>query len=168
MRLIIANKGLVFLAWLFLCQLQNSKAQDSLRIIDANRIYEKIKIDGKLDEAVWLEGTPFEGKFYQMSPDNGAESAYSSKVYVTYDNKAIYVGAILYDPDPQSIPQELGERDDSDELNVDVFAFIIDPLNQGQNGFLYLVSAAGVQGDAIITSRDIDDDWNAVGIVTLL
>jgi hypothetical protein len=97
-----------------------------------------------------------------LSPDNGAESTYSAKVYVAYDNKAIYVGALLYDPDPQSIPQELGERDDGDGLNVDVFAFIIDPLNQGQSGFVYSVTAAGVQGDAIITSRDIDDDWNAV------
>ena len=162
MRLTIANKGLVFLALLLLCESHITKAQDSLRIIGANRITEKIKIDGKLDEAVWLESTPFEGNFYQLSPDNGAESTYSSKVYVAYDNKAIYVGALLYDPDPQSIPQELGERDDSDDLNVDAFAFIIDPLNQGQNGFLYLVTAAGVQGDAIVTSRNVDDDWNAV------
>lgn len=161
MRLIIAKKGLVFLVCLLLCQLQDSKAQDSLRIIGATRITEKIKIDGKLDDLVWLESAPYEGNFYQLSPDNGAESTYSSKVYVAYDNKAIYVGALLYDPDPQSIPQELGERDDSD-LNVDAFAFIIDPLNKGQNGFFYLVTAAGVQADAIITSRGEDDDWNAV------
>jgi hypothetical protein len=161
MRLKIANIGKVFMVLLLLSQTLVSNAQDSLRIIDATRITEKIKIDGKLDEAVWLESTPFEGNFYQMNPDNGAESAYRSKIYITYDNRAIYVGAILYDPDPKSIPQELGDRDDSD-LNVDVFAFIIDPLNQGQNGFVYSVTAAGVQGDAIITSRDIDDDWNSV------
>ena len=161
MRLTIANIGLVFLALLLLCKSQDVRAQDSLRIIGATRITEKIKIDGKLDDPAWLESTPFEGNFYQLSPDNGAESAYRSKVYVAYDNKAIYVGALLYDPDPQSIPQELGERDDSD-LNVDAFAFIIDPLNKGQNGFFYMVTAAGVQADAIITSRDIDDDWNAV------
>ena len=156
------KEALVFLISILLFQIQHSYAQDSLRIIGATRIADKIKVDGKLDEPLWLESTPFEGSFYQMSPDNGAESTYNSKIYVVYDNRAIYVGALLYDPDPQSIPQELGERDDGDDLNVDIFAFIIDPINQGQNGFLYSVTAAGVQGDAIITSRDIDDDWNSV------
>lgn len=160
MRLTNAYKGLVFLI-LFLLTQSISYAQDSLRIINASRISQKIKIDGNLDDAAWAEAIPFEGKFYQLEPDNGAESAYISKVHVVYDNKSIYVGAMLYDPDPKSIPQELGERDD-DNLNVDVFGFIIDPLHLGQNGFFYSVTAAGVQGDAIITSRDIDDNWNAV------
>ena len=149
MRLTNAYKGLVFLI-LFLLTQSISSAQDSLRIINATRISQKIKIDGNLDDAAWLEAKPFEGKFYQLEPDNGAESAYISKVHVVYDNKSIYVGAMLYDPDPKSIPQELGERDDGD-LNVDAFGFIIDPLHLGQNGFVYSVTAAGVQGDASIT-----------------
>jgi hypothetical protein len=161
MRLTTAYKGLVFFVLLLPSLTSVSIAQDSLRIIGAIRISEKIKIDGNLDDAAWLEASPFEGKFYQLEPDNGAESTYISKVHVVYDNKSIYVGALLYDPDPPSIPQELGERDDSD-LNVDAFALIIDPLHSGQNGFVYSVTAAGVQGDAIVTSRDMDDNWNAV------
>ena len=82
MRLKIANIGMVFIVLFLLSQTLISNAQDSLRIIDATRITEKIKIDGKLDEAVWLESTPFEGNFYQLSPDNGAESTYRSKIYV--------------------------------------------------------------------------------------
>ena len=161
MNLALYKRGLVFLAFIFLFHISTSYAQDSLRIIGATRISEKIRVDGSLDEKVWLEAEPFEGKFYQIEPDNGAESAYISKVHVVYDNRAIYVGAILYDPDPKTIPQELGERDDFD-LNVDAFAFNIDTYNQGQNGFSYIVTAAGVQGDATITSRNFDTDWNSV------
>jgi hypothetical protein len=161
MILALYKRGLVFLAFIFLFQISTSFAQDSLRIIGATRISEKIKVDGMLNENVWLEAEPFEGKFYQIEPDNGAESTYISKVHVVYDNRAIYVGALLYDPDPKTIPQELGERDDFD-LNVDAFAFNIDTYNQGQSGFSYIVTAAGVQADATITSRDFDTDWNSV------
>ena len=65
MRLTIAYKGLVFLVLLLLIQ-SISHAQDSLRIVGATRITEKIKIDGNLDDAAWQEAIPFEGKFYQI------------------------------------------------------------------------------------------------------
>jgi uncharacterized protein DUF5916/cellulose/xylan binding protein with CBM9 domain len=156
-----AKKGLVFLFLVFLLLNHASVAQDPLRILNAARITDRIKLDGKLDEAAWLNATPFEGNFYQVRPNNGAESPYRSKVYVVYDNKAIYVGALLYDPDPETIPQELGERDDF-QLNVDAFAFNVDTYNIGQNGFSYVVTAAGVQADAIVTSSNYDTNWNAV------
>jgi hypothetical protein len=161
MPLTSVKRGLVILLIPIIFLTFRLSAQDSLRTLSASRINAKVKIDGVLDDQAWLETTPFEGNFYQLSPDNGANSEYKSKIYVIYDNRAMYVGALLYDPDPQTIPQELGERDDND-VNADVFAIIVDPLNQGQNGFLYAVTAAGVQGDAVISTRDDDDDWNAV------
>ncbi len=156
-----AKKGLVILAWLILVVAPVALAQDSLRVIDAQRVNGKIKIDGDLSDSSWLEVQPFTGHFYQIQPDNGALSAYQSKVFVAYDNRAIYVGALLYDPDPQSIPRELGIRDNLN-VNVDAFAFTIDPLNNGLNGFSYIVTAAGVQADAIIGNRGFDTNWNAV------
>jgi Domain of unknown function (DUF5916) len=161
MHLAKARTGLVLLLLIVVCHAQFSFAQDTLRIIKATRISGKIKIDGKLNDLSWSEVEPFVGNFYQLTPDNGAESTYQSKIYLAYDNKAIYVGALFYDPDPQSIPQELGIRD-AGNLNVDQFALIIDPLNKGLNGFVYSLTAAGVQGDAIITSTNIDNNWNTV------
>ena len=139
----------------------NLNAQDSLRRIEATRISEKIKIDGVLDEPTWQPTEAFSGRFYQLAPDNGAEASYDSKIYFGYDNKSLYIGAILYDPDPLTIPQELGDRDDI-EINVDAFAVSFDPVKKGQNGFIYIVTAAGVQGDAVMTSRGFDENWDAV------
>lgn len=136
-------------------------AQDSLRVMNAVRISERIKIDGELDEPAWQEAEVFNGKFYQLAPDNGAEASYNSRLYLAYDNRALYVAAKFYDPDPQSIPQELGDRDDF-EINVDAFGISFDPVKKGQNGFMYIVTAAGVQGDAIMTSRSFDENWDAV------
>ena len=161
MHLIGAKRELVILVIPIIFITFKLSAQDSLRTISASRISTKIKIDGVLDDKAWQEATPFEGNFYQLAPDNGADAKYKSKIYVIYDNRAMYVGALLYDPDPKTIPQELGERD-NDNLNVDLFGIIVDPLNQGQNGFYYTVTAAGVQGDGVISTRDEDSDWNAV------
>ena len=160
MYLTFSKKVLIFLTIIF-SLVTESIAQDSLRILNAVRVTDKIKIDGQLNEEIWQDVEGFDGNFYQVAPDNGAEASYKTKLYLAYDNRAIYVGAIMYDPDPQSIPQELGDRDNI-EINVDAFAIMIDTYKKGQNGFAYIVTAAGVQGDAVVTTRNFDDDWDAV------
>jgi hypothetical protein len=151
----------ISLSLLVLVISQQGFSQDSLRTMKAIRIHEKIKIDGVLDDNAWQDAIGFSGKFYQTQPDNGADASYRSDVYFAYDNKSLYIGALLHDPDPESIPQELGDRDDF-EINVDAFGIFIDTYNQGQSGFAYIVTAAGVQTDASMTSIDFDEDWDAV------
>lgn len=41
------------------------------KTIEAVRIEDKPKIDGVLDDQVYLTAKPYEGDFFQMSPDNG-------------------------------------------------------------------------------------------------
>ncbi len=131
-------------------------------LINATRVTEKPKIDGILDDEVYKSASFFTGKFYQMSPDNGAPSAYETKVIILYTDFGLYIAAQMYDPDPSTIPQELSKRDDMDGKNVDVFALVFDPVNKGQNAFNYVVSAAGVQGDAVVSANNFDDNWDAV------
>ncbi|MCB0495537.1 MAG: carbohydrate binding family 9 domain-containing protein [Cyclobacteriaceae bacterium] len=131
------------------------------KTIEAVRIDSKPKIDGILDDEVYETAKPFEGDFFQMSPDNGAPSAYKTKVYVVYTDYGLYIGAQMFDPEPNTIPKELGIRDDMDK-NVDMFGIVVDPVNKGQNAFYYIVTAAGVQGDAVASSNDDDWNWDAV------
>ena len=166
-------KHLTFTLLLFLCinfipsysqtdSLALSNAKVKKEVIKAIKVAEKPKIDGILDDEIYSKAVPFEGKFYQMSPDNGAPSTYESKVMIVYTDYGIYIAAQLYDPDPSTIPQELGKRDQIDSKNVDAFGLVFDPVNKGQNGFYYGVSAAGVQGDAVVSPNDFDDNWDAV------
>lgn len=131
-------------------------------LIRATKVIEKPKIDGILDDEVYKSAVPFVGKFYQMSPDNGAPSSYETKVTIVYTDYGLYIAAQMYDPDPATIPQELSKRDDMDGKNVDVFALVFDPINKGQNAFNYAVSSAGVQGDAVVDANNFDDNWDAV------
>lgn len=154
-------KGLVILLGLIFFQPSVSSAQDSLRTIEAVRVDHKPKIDGSLDDEVWKRAKVFDGYFYQLSPDNGADGSYQTKVMVLYNSSALYIGAFMSDPDPASLPRELSVRDDLDK-NVDAFGVIIDPYLKGQNAYTYSVSAAGVQEDALVTPNDFDDNWDAV------
>jgi hypothetical protein len=103
-------------------------------------------VDGKLDDSVWLSAD-LADNFVQYSPYNGSPSKYRTEVRVLYDNSAIYVGAMLYDPYPDSIYKELGERDSDMSLNADQFTIDICPYNDGINGATFKVSVSGVQSD---------------------
>src|SRR5437899_1635340 len=67
-------------------------------------------IDGRLDEAAWARATPIT-RFLQTDPDEGKPVSESTEVRIVYDADAIYVGARLYDREPQKIVSRLGRRD---------------------------------------------------------
>jgi len=56
------------------------------------------------------------------------------------------VGAMMYDPSPDSILTQLGLRD-SQGLNSDYFMLMISPFNDGINAFCFMVYASDVQVD---------------------
>ncbi|MFO7755076.1 MAG: DUF5916 domain-containing protein [Bacteroidales bacterium] len=121
-------------------------------------------IDGKLDDNVWLTAD-IASNFIQYAPYNGTESKYRTEVRVLYDNKAIYIGAMMYDPYPDSIYTELGERDSDFSLNADQFSVDISPYNDGINGATFKVSVSNVQSDRPPRSADshrMTDTWDAV------
>ena len=123
---------------------------------------EKIVIDGKLNEEVW-KTAEIAKDFQMIAPDNGKpeEKSKRTEVKVVYDNDAIYVGAVLYDNEPNKIRRELTTRDNS--VQADHFMVQLNGYNDGQQEFRFIVSAAGVQLDDLYTpSYGEDFSWNAI------
>ncbi|MBK6622939.1 MAG: carbohydrate binding family 9 domain-containing protein [Saprospirales bacterium] len=112
--------------------------------LEAFRIETGIKVDGALDEAEWREAVLAE-QFTQTVPSPGAPSKHRSEVRILYNDVALFVGAILYDEQPDSIMQELTDRDQLG--NTDYFGIIIDAYKDGINGLGFLTTPAGVQFD---------------------
>jgi hypothetical protein len=131
------------------------------RMVKAYRINQSIRIDGVLNEKEWLEAQPADD-FYQYEPFNGSYPSERSVVKVLYDDNAIYIGALLYDDEPENIYRELGKRDDSDRLKSDAFSILISPYNDGINYLEFIVSASGVQTDIRRTGNSTDRSWDAV------
>ncbi len=128
--------------------------------LKALRITEKPKIDGNLDDPCWQNANAATD-FIQFEPYNGAEPTFQTIVKVAYDDNAIYIGAMMYDPEPEKIMRELGQRDDG-ELNADNFVALISPYNDGLNSLDFELYASGVQLDVKEFSDGEDASWDAV------
>jgi len=126
----------------------------------ALRISDRPKIDGDLSDECWRV-TETATDFIQHEPYCGAEPTFQSYVKVVYDDNSIYVGAVMYDDEPEKIMSELGPRD-SEDLNADIFLISLSPYNDGLNSFDFFLYASGVQVDVKNFSHGDDVSWDAV------
>ena len=136
-------------------------AQDiKKKSVQASRIQQAPIIDGKLNESFWL-GADQAKDFVMFKPGDGdPETDKKTVVKIVYDDDAIYFGAVMYDTNPSSIPTQETTRDNIG--NADFLLISINPNNDGQNDTEFLVTSAGTQADAKVTSNGEDWSWNAV------
>ncbi len=129
------------------------------RVVQARRADAPITIDGRLDENVW-QGQAVEG-FTQSDPKDGDPSSERTRVWVAYDDRAIYVAAFCHDSEPAKILSRLGRRDA--EIDSDWFYFGLDPYYDKRSGYMFGINPAGSILDETL-SNDVDDDetWDGV------
>jgi hypothetical protein len=132
---------------------QSRNGADDKKRFEAARTTLAPRIDGIMDEPEWQKSNSATD-FIIYIPDNGAPSRYKTDVRILYDDNALYVGALMYDDNPDSIYIELGERDADRMLNADNFSVEVSPYNDGVNGFRFKVSASGVQSDSRVELFD--------------
>jgi hypothetical protein len=116
-------------------------------------------IDGVLDDEVWKTAER-SGGFIMDKPNPGKPHGQFSEVAVMYDNQSVYVGFWNYDTAPDSILRQLCGRDKS--CNTDYCAVTFSCFQDGVNGFTFIVSPNGTQGDARVDGNGMDLSWNAV------
>ncbi|MBI4445339.1 MAG: carbohydrate binding family 9 domain-containing protein [Acidobacteria bacterium] len=130
--------------------------------VTAVRIFDPIKVDGLLDEPAWQRAAPAD-HFYQKEPQEGSPAKYQTEVRFLYDVTTLYVGAILYDDDPQrAITNEL--KRDFSGLNSDSIALIIDTFLDRRNAYGFLTNQGGAQRDTLAydQGRRNDPSWHGV------
>ncbi|CAL2086722.1 DUF5916 domain-containing protein [Tenacibaculum sp. 190524A02b] len=129
--------------------------------IQAVRTTTPMKIDGQLTEAAWNDAE-IAKDFVMMRPTNGQKEpdTHKTEVKLLYDNNAIYISAVMHAPDPSKIPAEFSNRDNIG--NADFFLVTINPIDDGQNPFQFIVTSSGVQADAKVSNGNEDFNWSAV------
>ena len=130
------------------------------KVNNAKRVLYPPKVDGYLNDECWKDVIPAKD-FFQLEPYNGKSASWPSEVKIVYDDKAIYVGAMLYDDQPDSIMKQFTPRD---EINVsDFFGIYLDPFNSGLSAFGFFVTPVNVQIDMKAEENGQEDEnWNAV------
>ncbi|MEP7264129.1 MAG: DUF5916 domain-containing protein [Bacteroidota bacterium] len=139
-------------------------ANDTLRTAIATRVASSPKVDGILNEDIWKQGIASD-HFIESRPDYNVNPSQLSSVKILYDDRAIYIGAVLYDTSPDSILAQLGRRDE-ENLNADDFYFKIDPYHNNQDAYQFGVNAGGVQFDSKFSDLTFDAVWNSAVKIT--
>ena len=70
----------------------------ALRLVDGA----EITIDGRLDEEVWRRAQPATD-FRQSEPETSAPATERTEIRILFDDDSLYIGAELYDSDPDSL-----------------------------------------------------------------
>ena len=137
---------------------QNNKKRKTIK---TTRVTNAPKIDGILDDEAWKKAELCKD-FMIFKPENGAPvpAEYQTVVKVVYDDEAIYISAQMNDPDPAGIPKEFAVRDNFSQ--ADFFLVTINPNDDGQNPFEFIVQSTGNQADSKVSNGNEDFNWSAV------
>ena len=92
--------------------------------VAAVRTSEPIVVDGALDEAAWALAEPA-GDFYQQFPDEFGPATERSDVRFLYDDEMLYIGAMMYDREPDRLIIDSLRRDFSN-FQSDSFLLVFD------------------------------------------
>jgi len=154
------SRSLSLLLLLMFSFINKALAQDK-KTLTIVRAEHAPKIDGILDDVIW-QNVEIATNFVSFKPEIGetAPPNERTEVKMTYDDKAIYVAAYLYD-DPSNIMKQLTSRDNFG--HNDFFTVIINPNNDAQNNTEFFVLSSGTQADALLNPSNGEDfGWNAV------
>ncbi len=120
-----------------------------------------VKIDGVLDEAVWLKPPTFTLD-YETNPGDNSKAPVRTDMWITYDHSLLYVAARAYDPNPEMIRARLTDRDRA--FQDDFLGVVLDTFNDERRAFEFFVNPLGVQMD--LSQNDItgneDESWDAI------
>src|SRR5260370_36212010 len=142
------------------------RAPESFRTAQASRVARIPRLDGTLDDPLWLQATPI-SNFLQREPYEGQAPTETTEVRILYDKHQVYFGVTCFDSDPKGLVATELRRDVSQELD-DYFKIIIDSSHDRRNAYVFQVNPLGTQRDALITeeqaaeSGDSDPGWDGV------
>ncbi len=143
--------------WLImLCAVSNPDSE-----LVAIRVEESPSIDGQLDDAVWEQAHIMRCTLTQYDPNYGSPMTEETEIYIIYDDKYIYFGFQMDDPDPSTMMDALTPRDNY--VTGEWIAILLDTWGNGREATSFEISLANSQMDAKISPYgNWDYSWDAV------
>jgi hypothetical protein len=118
-------------------------------------------IDGVLDDAVWVSAARIDD-LHEIQPTEYAEPSEPTTIYILYDDDALYIGARLYDANPDRITHRI-LRQGEQVFGDDWFSVILDPFHDRRSGYRFLTNPNGVRQEGLYQNVT-DTQWEWQGI----
>jgi hypothetical protein len=133
--------------------------------LQASRIFQPITVDGQLEEAIWLSDEHWTEDFFQFFPSDTSLATAQTKVKVAYDDKFLYIAAVMFNLGPREDYVSTSLRRDFRGNQNDGLSITLDTFNDGTNAYLFGVNPYGVQREGMIgngglTSTDFNLAWD--------
>jgi len=132
--------------------------------VRAVRLTTPLKIDGRLDESVYATFEPI-SDFIQQEPREGEPATEKTDAWIFFDDANLYIAARCWDSHPErEVANEL-RRDNGNILGNENFTFVIDPLRDRRNGYLFQTNPLGALRDMTVTDDQQNSAWNGIWYV---
>ena len=143
-----------------------TRSGDGQTTIRAARVGEEFRLDGELNDAVYSTLLPATG-FVQSEPTPGAPATEKTEVWVLFDEENVYVGARLWESQPDRMVVNEMRRDSPNIMQNENFAIFLDTFHDRRNGYVFIVNPIGGRTDAQTTAGRYSRDWNTIWEVKL-
>jgi len=128
--------------------------------LTAHRLTTPPKLDGILDDEAWSkEPLPLD-RWMSYNPMRGEAATLQTRVWIGYDDQAIYFAFQCLDTDPDRIRTTISRRDNA--FSDDWVGLSLDSTRAGQLAYHLFVNPSGIQMDALQSGSNGEDfapDW---------
>ena len=155
----INRRSVLLLLAMTVCSSAAATAQTLDSGLRAIRATVAPKLDGILDDQVWTEQPLPADKWVSYNPLRGEAAQQDTRVWVAYDDQALYFAFRCFDPEPSRLRATITRRDNA--WNDDWVAVSLDSSRAGQVAYHMFINPSGMQMDALQTasSEDPAPDW---------
>jgi hypothetical protein len=131
-----------------------------------SRINGDFKFDGIVDDQCWENVAPVQ--MVQHTPVFGEDPSEKSEVMICYDDQYLYLGARLFDSNPEDMRAASKKRDESQVIS-ETLMLIIDSFNDKENAVVFSTTPTGLRSDFSIANdaintnpqvRFMNSSWN--------
>jgi len=131
------------------------------KVAQVARIAGGIRLDGRLDEAVWQQATVIDD-LQQFQPGNGEPPTEKTEFLLAMDAENLYIGARLHDSEPAGIKRAQLVQGQA-VVNDDYVEILLDTYNNRRTGYIFYLNPNGVQRDGLLFGgMSYNMDWDGI------
>jgi len=126
--------------------------------IKANKITEKIEVDGNLNDSGW-HTAEHTSDFVERFPGDNTRPEVTTEVFLAYDNDNLYIAFVCHD-DPSTIRATMCGRDQY--LGDDAVCVLLDTYGQATWAYELFVNSYGIQKDRLWSKAGEDQSFDLI------